>query len=75
MRESMWLVVIGVLIGLVAAVAASRLVTTLVFGVAATDVITMTGAVAMLAAVAALAGYLPARRAGRVDPLVALRYE
>ncbi len=75
MGESMMLVVIGVGIGLVTAVAASRLVATLLFGLAATDGLTMGGAVALMILVSAVAGYLPARRAARVDPLVALHYE
>jgi putative ABC transport system permease protein len=75
MGESMTLVVIGVGLGLAAALAASRLVVTLVFGLAATDAATMLTAMAVLIAVSALAGYLPARRAARVDPLVALHYE
>jgi predicted permease len=75
MGESMILVVIGVAIGLVAAVAARRLVTTLLFGLAATDGLTMAGAVTLMVLVSAVAGYVPARRAARVDPLVALHYE
>jgi predicted permease len=75
MGESMTLVVIGVGLGLAAAFAASRLVVTLVFGLAATDAATMLTAMTALIAVSALAGYLPARRAARVDPLVALHYE
>jgi predicted permease len=75
MGESMTLVVTGVGLGLAAALAASRLVVTLVFGLAATDAVTMLAAMAALIAVSALAGYLPARRAARVDPLVALHYE
>jgi predicted permease len=75
MGESMTLVVIGVGLGLAAALAASRLVVTLVFGLAATDAVTMLTAMAALIVVSALAGYLPARRAARVDPLVALHYE
>jgi ABC-type antimicrobial peptide transport system permease subunit len=75
MRESMTLVAVGVGIGLAAAIAASRLVTTLLFGLAATDVSTIVAATIVLIVVSALAGYLPARRAARVDPLVALHYE
>ena len=75
MGESMVLVVIGVGIGLASALAASRLVTILLFGVAATDTLTMIAAMLILIAVSAVAGYLPARRAARVDPLVALHYE
>jgi predicted permease len=75
MGESMTLVIVGVGLGLAAAVAASRLVATLLFGLAATDVLTMLTAMMVLVGVSAIAGYLPARRAARVDPLVALHYE
>jgi predicted permease len=75
MGDSMLLVVIGVAIGLVTGVAASRLVTTVLFGLAATDGLTMAGAVILMVLVSAVAGYVPARRAARVDPLVALHYE
>ncbi len=75
MGESMTLVVIGVGLGLAAALAASRLVVTLVFGLAATDAVTMLTAMTALIVVSGVAGYLPARRAARVDPLVALHYE
>jgi ABC-type antimicrobial peptide transport system permease subunit len=75
MRESMMLVALGVGIGLVAALAAGRLVASLLYGLAATDAGTILTAIAALVAVSALAGYLPARRAARVDPLVALHYE
>jgi predicted permease len=75
MRESMLLVVIGVTIGLAAAIAAGQLVTTLLFGLAPRDPGTILAATAVMIAVSALAGYLPARRASRVDPMVALHYE
>jgi predicted permease len=75
MSESMLLVVIGAVIGVAIALAAGRLVNALLFGVAATDAISMLLAVSVMALVAAFAGYLPARRASRVDPMVALRYE
>jgi ABC-type antimicrobial peptide transport system permease subunit len=75
MRESMLLVVVGVVVGLVIAVTAARLVTTLLFGLPARDPVTMVGAVVVMALVSALAGYLPARRASKVDPMVALHYE
>jgi ABC-type antimicrobial peptide transport system permease subunit len=73
--ESMWLVGIGAAIGLAAAVAAGRLVATLLFGLPPTDPVTMTTALVTMLAVSAIAGYLPARRAARVDPIVALHYE
>ena len=75
MRESMVLVAIGVIAGLAIAVASSRFISTLLFGLAPTDVMTMVLAVAVMVVVSAIAGYLPARRASRVDPMVALHYE
>jgi predicted permease len=75
MRESMVLVVAGVVIGIAAAAAASRLVDALLFGLPATDLQTMGAAILVMILVSALAGYLPARRAAHVDPMVALRYE
>ena len=75
LRQGMTLVAIGLAGGIVAALAATRLVGTLLVGMSATDPATFTLISLLLAAVAALAGYLPARRATRVDPMVALRYE
>jgi predicted permease len=75
MRESMLLVVAGVVIGIGAAAAASRLVDALLFGLPAIDLPTMGVAILVMLVVSALAGYLPARRAAGVDPMVALRYE
>jgi predicted permease len=75
LRESMVLVVIGVVTGLAVAVAAGRLVETLLFGLPPTDALSIGAAVLIMVTVSALAGYLPARRASRVDPMVALRYE
>jgi ABC-type antimicrobial peptide transport system permease subunit len=75
LRESMIMVVIGVVVGLAAAIAAGRLVTAVLFGLAANDVWTITAAIALMTVVCVIAGYLPARRASRIDPMVALRYE
>ncbi|HEY2433251.1 MAG TPA: ABC transporter permease [Vicinamibacterales bacterium] len=75
MRESMVLVAIGVAAGLAIALLSSRLVTTLLYGLAPRDPLAMSAAIGVMIAVSALAGYLPARRASRVDPMVALHYE
>jgi predicted permease len=75
MKETTWLVVIGVAIGLSAALATTRLISTLLFGLTPTDPLTIAVAALLMIAVAALAGYFPARRASRVDAMTALRYE
>jgi predicted permease len=75
MRESMVLVALGVVIGLGVAFTARRLVETLLFGLAASDFQSIGAAVMTMIIVSAIAGYLPARRASRVDAMVALRYE
>lgn len=75
MGESMILVIAGVVIGVAVALWASRFVATLLYGLAATDTFTLVGAIAVMLLVSALAGFLPARRAARVDPMVALRYD
>jgi ABC-type antimicrobial peptide transport system permease subunit len=75
LRQGMFLVACGLLIGVVAALFATRLVGALLVGMSATDPVTFGLISLLLAAVAALAGYVPARRATRVDPMVALRYE
>jgi ABC-type antimicrobial peptide transport system permease subunit len=75
MRESMILVAAGVLVGVAAALWASRFVTTQLFGLAGTDAMTVAAAAAVMILVSAPAGFLPARRASGVDPMVALRYD
>jgi putative ABC transport system permease protein len=71
--QSMRVVAVGVAIGLAGALVASRLMTQLVYGVRVTDPTTYAGVAALLAAVALVASYIPARRATRIDPLVAMR--
>src|SRR5258708_35945377 len=75
LRESLLLVLAGIAIGVPLALVASRLISGLLFGVSPTDPATISMASMLMIVVAALAALLPARRAARVDPMVALRYE
>jgi predicted permease len=75
MRESMILVIVGVAAGLALALFASRFIATLLYGVPPTDVLALALAILVMLVVSAVAGYIPARRASRVDPMVALHYE
>jgi putative ABC transport system permease protein len=73
--HGMKLTAAGIAIGLTASLALTRVISNLLFGVTATDLPTFLGVSALLTAVALLANYFPARRATRVNPVVALRYE
>ena len=75
LRESLFLAALGIAVGLAAALAATRVLASMLFGLAATDPLTIAGASLVMTAVAALAGYVPARRVAKVDPMVALRDE
>ena len=73
--ETLALVVIGVAVGVPAAVGGSYFVRSMLYGLGVADPVALTFAALMMLSVAALAGFLPARRASRVDPMAALRYE
>jgi predicted permease len=75
LAQGMALVVVGVGLGLAGSLAAARLIAGQLFGVTPTDPLTIGGVAALLVAVALAACYLPARRATKVDPIIALRYE
>jgi putative ABC transport system permease protein len=75
LRQSLFMLVTGTVIGLAGAFAVTRLMRTLLFEITATDPVTYISVIGLLVVVALLASYIPARRAAKVDPLVALRYE
>jgi predicted permease len=75
LRETLTLTLIGIAVGLPCALAATRLIAHMLFGVTPYDPVTLATVAIALLAVGALAGYIPARRAMKVDPMVALRYE
>jgi len=74
-REGIRLSLPGIAVGLVLAAGLTRLLTGMLFGITPTDLVTFAGVALLLAGVSALAGYVPARRAARVDPMIALRCE
>jgi ABC-type antimicrobial peptide transport system permease subunit len=73
LREALTLAVIGIAIGVPAGIAAARLVASMLFGVTSSDLPTLTLVCCLLLGVAAMAGFFPALRASRVDPIEALR--
>jgi putative ABC transport system permease protein len=73
--QAMTLVGISLIVGLAGAFAATRLLNSLLFGVGASDPLTFIGIVLLVSAVAFIAAWVPARRATRVDPIIALRAE
>lgn len=75
MRQGLFVTSIGLVIGLAGAIGAARLLAPLLYGIGANDPATLVGVVVTVTAVAMLACYVPARRATRIDPTVALRYE
>jgi putative ABC transport system permease protein len=74
-KQGMALALTGVAAGAVLALAMTRLIAGMLFGITATDPLTFAGVAALVGIVAFLANYLPARRASKVDPIMALRYE
>jgi ABC-type antimicrobial peptide transport system permease subunit len=75
LRQSLTMAAIGIGIGLLGAFAATRLLSALLFGVGTTDLATFAAVIILLGAAALFAALLPARRAMKVDPVIALRYE
>ena len=75
LREALWLAILGVAVGVPVALGLMRLIKSQLYGVAATDPLTLTGAGILLLQVALLSAWIPARRAAKVDPIVALRCE
>jgi putative ABC transport system permease protein len=75
LRQAMFTAVIGAAIGLLASLALTRTMKSLLFEISSMDPLTYIGMAVLLLLVAAMAAYLPARRATRVDPIVALRHE
>jgi putative ABC transport system permease protein len=75
LRYALNMTVVGIAVGTLGAIALSRFLSNALFGISANDPVTFAGVVTLLGSVALLASYIPARRATRVDPVEALRYE
>ncbi|HZS47548.1 MAG TPA: ABC transporter permease [Blastocatellia bacterium] len=75
LRETLWLVSIGIAIGLVNAFILNRLIESMLYGVSRNDPVTIAIGVLLMIVVAVLAGFIPALRASKIDPMIALRYE
>jgi ABC-type antimicrobial peptide transport system permease subunit len=73
MAKALWLALVGVALGAVTSIAAAKWIASLLFGTRPTDPATFAAIVLLLGAVALAAGYIPARRASRIDPMIALR--
>ncbi|MEW6735502.1 MAG: FtsX-like permease family protein, partial [Acidobacteriota bacterium] len=75
LKHGLQLILIGVGIGLAIGIIFTRLITSLLYGISAIDPVTFLGTPVLLAIVALVASYIPARRAARVDPMIALRHD
>jgi ABC-type antimicrobial peptide transport system permease subunit len=75
LREGLLLTAVGLMVGLALGLGVARVAASLLYGISPADPASIAATVALLGAASLLAGYLPARRAARIDPMVALRYE